>query len=54
MENTPPQKSKITKNFLKWGITGAFVVILSLAIFLATIDLDECKNTLIEKVSTEI
>ena len=44
----------MAKTFLKWGLTGVFVVIWSLAIFLATIDLDESKNTLIEKVSTEI
>ena len=54
MENTPSKKSKIAKTFLKWGLKGVYVVILSLAIFLATIDLDESKNTLIEKVFTEI
>ena len=32
---------------------GAFVVLLSLTIFLATIDLDEAKSTLIEKVYSE-
>ena len=54
MENTPPQKPKLAKTFPKWALIGVFVVILVLAIFLATIDLDEFKNTLIEKVSTEI
>jgi len=53
MENSPPQKSKTGKTFLKWGFIGFFAVILVLAIVLSTIDLDEAKNTLIEKVSTE-
>ena len=53
MENTPIQKSKKAKTLLKCGLTVVFVVILPLAIILATIDLDEAKNTLIQKVSTE-
>ena len=36
------------------GIKRCLCSHLTLAIFLATIDLDESKNTLIEKVSTEI
>ena len=53
MENTPAQKPKLAKTFLKWALIGVFVVILVLAIVLTTIDLDNAKHTLIEKVSTK-
>ena len=53
MENNPPRNSKTVKTFLKWGSMAVFAGILVLAVVLATIDLDEAKNTLIEKVSAE-
>ena len=53
MRNTPSQKSKTAKTFLKCGLTVVFVVILFLAIVLATIDLGEAKNIVVEKVFTE-
>jgi len=53
MENSPSQKSKNIKTFLKWGLVGFFAVILLIAIALSTIDLDEAKDTLIAKVSAE-
>ena len=53
MENSPSKKPKTVKTFLKWGLMGFFGFILLIAIVLSTIDLDEAKNTLIAKVSTE-
>ncbi len=53
MKNSLAQKSKPIKTFLKWGLIGFFAFILLIGIFLSTIDLDEAKDTLIEKVSAE-
>ena len=52
-KNSPSQKSKTGKTLLKRGLIGFFAVILLLAIVLSTIDLEDAKNTLIEKVSAE-
>lgn len=52
-ENSPPQKPKTAKSLLKWGLIGFFGLILVVVIIISTIDLEEAKNTLIERVSAE-
>ena len=53
MENSQPRKSITIKTLLKWGLRGFFAVILPFAIVLSTIALNEAKDTIIEKISTE-
>ena len=53
MENNQPRKSIIMKILLKWGLRGGVIVILLFAIVLSTITLNEAKDTIIEKISTE-
>lgn len=53
MENSSHRKLKAGKAFLKWGLMGFFAVILLSAIVLSTLDLNQAKDKLIEKVSAE-
>jgi len=53
MENDQPKKLKTVKTLSKWGLRSFFTAILLLAIVLSTFALNEAKDTIIEKISTE-
>jgi len=53
MGNNQPKKLKTVKTLSKWGLRSFFTAILLLAIVLSTFALNEAKDTIIEKISTE-
>nr|MBC8282464.1 hypothetical protein [Nitrospinota bacterium] len=52
-QNSSPDSSTVRKTRLKRWLIGFFAVFLLIAVVLSSIDLDQVKNTLIEKVSAE-
>ncbi|MBL4664718.1 MAG: AsmA family protein, partial [Nitrospinaceae bacterium] len=52
-QNSSPDSAAATKTRLKRWLIGFFVVFLIIAVGLSSIDLDQAKNTLIDKISAE-